>query len=285
MGKAKAISKTLSISELCTYFEIPRCTYYRYLSEERDNPDSNDLEIIQSLFSEKKERIGIRQLKMLILRRFGRVISRKKIARIKRKYGLVTKIRKKTNYRVFLKNQKEHTTAPNLLDRKFKREKPDEVYVTDITELPYAGGKKAYLAVFKDLATKEIISSELSQVTNTVFVANALSKALRKLTPHQKKHLMVHSDQGFHFTHFGFRQILKAHGVTQSMSRKANCHDNAPVESFFGYLKDHLDYRQCESFNVLKAKVTQEIEYYNNERPQWDLKKTPPVSYRRHLGF
>lgn len=241
--------------------------------------------MIRTLFFEKKQRIGIRQLKMLLFLRFGKILSRKKIARIKLKYGLVTRIRRKSPYRIFQKRQAEHSIAPNHLRRKFKRKRADEVYVTDITELPYLGGKKAYLAVFKDLATKEIVSSELSPVANTSFVIKALQRALGRLKKKDKKLLMVHSDQGFHFTHMMFRKVLRSNGVTQSMSRKGNCLDNASVESFFGYLKDHLDHRECDSFQTLSDKVTREIEYYNRERPQWGLKQMPPASYRRHLGF
>ncbi len=241
--------------------------------------------MIRTIFFEKKERVGIRQIKMLVLKRFGKVMNRKKIARIKNQNGLITKIRIKYRYRKFYKLKQEHKIAPNLLKRAFKRKKADEVYSTDITQLNYGHGNKAYLAVFKDLGTKEIVSSALSKSIDIKLVNGALDHAIRRL-PHKKREkLMIHSDQGFHFTHFSYRKKLKENGITQSMSRKGNCIDNAPVESFFGYIKDHLDLKNCKTFEAVKNQVTREIDYYNNERPQWDLKKMPPKQYRRHLTF
>lgn len=232
---------------------------------------------------ERKEKVGIRQIKMLIENYSGLIMNRKKIARIKQKYGLVTKIRRKNKYKEFGKIAHEHRSHPNLLKRAFKKKNADEAYSTDITYLNYGKGNRAYLAVFKDLATKEIVSQNLSKRADVTLVNDALENALNKLSNDQKKSLMIHSDQGFQFTHYRYRDKLSANGVTQSMSRRGNCLDNAPVESFFGYLKDHLELKECNDFKDLETMVTREIDYYNNERPQEGLKKMPPTLYRRHL--
>ncbi|MBC7691088.1 MAG: IS3 family transposase [Methylotenera sp.] len=195
----------------------------------------------------------------------------------------MTQIRRKNRFRHFAKKQHEHRSLPNRLNREFNRTVPDEVYSTDITELHYGKNLKAYLAVFKDLATREIVSSELSRQPNVKFVNTALKNALRRLPVKKREKLMIHSDQGMHFTHLGYRKALEQNGVTQSMSRKGNCLDNAPVESFFGHLKDHLDLKRCQTFEELNNQVTREIKYYNCESPQWNLKKMPPKQYRRHL--
>lgn len=247
--------------------------------------DQESYEIIKKVFEDKNEKVGIRQIKMLVNDRYAVVMNKKKIARIKLKYQLLTKIRRKNAYRKFAKLKQEHETCPNFLSREFKRTKSDDVYSTDITQFNYGRGKKAYLAVFKDLGTKEIVSSALSKRPDLKLVNNALEKALIKLSFEKRKKLMIHSDQGFHFTHFSYREKLIENGITQSMSRRGNCLDNAPVESFFGYLKDHVDAKNCAHFEILRKKVTREINYYNNERPQWDLKKMPPSFYRRHLEF
>lgn len=218
---------------------------------------------------------------MLLKRRHGVVMNRKKIARIMNDRGLFTKIRKK-GWRPFYKKLHEHKTAKNVLNRNFEQTKPDAVYATDITEIRYASGRKAYLAAFKDLATKEIVSSQISKTIGLKFVNEALKKAIFRLPKAKREKLMIHSDQGFHFTHQKFRQFLAVNKVTQSMSRKGNCIDNAPMESFFGHLKDHLDPEN--TYEDLVASVTKEIEYYNSERPQWDLKRMPPKSFRRHLN-
>lgn len=207
----------------------------------------------------------------------------KRIARIKNKFGLVTKIRRKNIYRKLSLTKQEHETHPNFLNRHFKRLKADEVYSTDITQLNYGLGKKAYLVVFKDLGTKEIVASNLSIRPDIQLVNTALDIAVNKLSRNKRSKLMIHSDQGLHFTHFIYRRKLKENGIVQSMSRKGNCIDNAPVESFFGYIKDHLELKDCNNFEKLKAMVTKEIDYYNYERPQWGLKKMPPNMYRRHI--
>ncbi len=278
-----------STRKLSAFFRVSRSRIYRRKTtnpcEARIKNELRDLRIIESLFLERKCRIGIQQIKMLIHSRFGQVMNTKKIARIKNKYGLITQIRQKKNYRKFIKLQQEHRTTPNHLNRKFARLKPDEVYSTDITQINYGEGQKAYLSVFKDLGTKEVISSQISKRMDIKLVSDALNAAINRLSRLKRKKLMIHSDQGFHFTHFSYRNQLKENGIKQSMSRKGNCIDNAPIESFFGHIKDHLGAKACKSFKELEDKVTKEIQYYNYKRPQWHLKKMPPIKYRRHLNF
>ncbi|RYZ84726.1 MAG: IS3 family transposase [Proteobacteria bacterium] len=284
MTKAKVEGRPVNVSMRCLRLGFARSGFYKWLECLAVDRDQNSFEMIRTIFTEKRERVGIRQLKMLVFKRFGVQLSRKKIARIKLKYGLVTRIRRKNKYRQYRKRTQEHRTFGNVLNREFKRTKPDEVYSTDITELPYGKNQKAYLAVFKDLATKEIVSSELSPKTDLKLVGVGLKKALSRLSLKKREHLMIHSDQGYHFTHFSYRNLLAKNGVKQSMSRKGNCLDNSPVESFFGYLKDHLDLKTCQDYEELNRRVTKEIDYYNYQRPQWDLKKMPPKKYRRHLS-
>lgn len=238
--------------------------------------------MIEEVFARSRQKAGSRQVKMLIARKFDVVMSRKKIVRIMRARGLAAKIRRTNRYRKFLKLQHEHRVAENVLARNFKRSKPDEVYGTDITELRFANSK-AYLTVLKDLATKEIVASHVSRAVDVKTVSKVLEKGLKKLSPYARAQLMVHSDQGFQFTHQEFRKLLTDNKVKQSMSRRGNCLDNAPVESFFGHLKDRLDLKSCRTFAEVEAEVTREINYYNNERPQWDLMKMPPAEYRGHL--
>lgn len=228
-----------------------------------------------------KGKAGIRQLRMSIERKEGLVFNEKRIARIKRKFGLVTLIRRKNKYRTFAKAKHEHESFPNLLNRKFKQPRPDMVYSTDITQLNY-GNQKAYLAAMKDLCTGEVIAN-LSPRPDVNLTRKVLDKSLRKLTKEQKSSLIIHSDQGFHFTHYTFRDRLKRESIRQSMSRKGNCLDNAPIESFFGTIKDLLDLEECKNFKDLEKEVTRKIKYYNQKRPQYGLKKMPPIEYRRQF--
>lgn len=236
------------------------------------------------MFRKHKEKVGIRQLKMLIERDSGLIVNKKKIHRIMKKYGLKTKIRRKNKYRLFAKKKQEHETFPNILARNFNQEKADTVYSTDITQINY-GHKKAYVAAVKDLCTKEIVGKSVSSRIDIKLTNSAIDKALKRLESDQRKNLMIHSDQGFHFTHFSYRNKLKENGITQSMSRKGNCIDNAPIESFFGHLKDLLELKDCKNIEDIEKEVTKKINYYNHRRPQLGLKKMPPSEYRRQLDF
>jgi transposase InsO family protein len=244
--------------------------------------DLDDLAIIKKYFDLSKQKDGIRQLSMVIEKLEDITMNCKKIARLKRQYKLVTKIRMKNKYRYFAKKKQEHETCPNLLERNFKNLKADQVYSTDITTLKY-GNRKAYFAAVKDLETKEIVGSSVSNRIDIELTNKAMETALRKLTPEENRRLIVHSDQGFHFTHISFRTLLASHEVTQSMSRKGNCLDNAPIESFFGLIKDHLDLSKCTTIEEVEKEVTRTVNYYNKDRPQVGLKKMPPTEYRRHF--
>lgn len=247
----------------------------------KQDKDAGDYELIKVIFEERKCRIGIRQIKMLLERRFKITMNHKKIARIKKKYHLETRIRRMNKYRHFAKKKLEHRVCKNKLNRRFDVKKPDKVYSTDITQLNYGKNSKAYLAAFKDLFTKEIVAYNISSRIDTTLTTMALNQVLDKVR-HRKRKLMIHSDQGFHFTHFSFRELLKKNKIKQSMSRKGNCLDNAPIESLFGHLKDHFDLAECKTIEEVKETVTREIDYYNNERPQLGLKIMPPAEFRRH---
>lgn len=263
--------------------EISKSVFYSFNTKVKDF-DFEDYLTIKKHFDKSKCKLGIRQLKMVIERSEGIIFNEKKIARIKRKYGLETQIRKKNKFRVFAKKQQEHQVAPNLLARDFKQLKPNKVYSTDITQINY-GHKKAYIAAVKDLCTNEIVSKAVSHRIDLTLSNTAIDRALKRLSRQEREKLMVHSDQGFHFTHQSFRGRLKKNGVTQSMSRKGNCIDNAPIESFFGHLKDLLDLKDCNNIKAIEKEVTKQINYYNHKRPQLGLKKMPPSEYRRHLEF
>ena len=264
-------------------FNFNKSTYYRLRNSELYDKDWDDFKLIEHYFLKSNEKAGIRQLKMILTMKEGVVFNLKKIRRIKMKYGLETKIRRTNKYKKFMMKHQEHQVCSNLLARKFEQKKADRVYSIDITQVNYAG-KKAYIAAVKDLCTKEIVSKKVSSRIDLSLTNLAMEKALKRLPKKERRKLMVHSDQGFHFTHESFRKMLSENGVTQSMSRRGNCLDNAPIESFFGTLKDHLNLKNCKTIKDIEKEVTKQVNYYNNERPQWGLKKMPPSLYRRHLS-
>ena len=109
---------------------------------------------------------------------------------------------------------------------------------------------------------------------------DGISNLLERLSKETREKLIVHSDQGFHYTSSPYRNLLSHYGVTQSMSRRGNCLDNAPIESFFGHMKDELELKSCETYEDLQKHIDSFIYYYNNERPQWGLKGKTPAECR-----
>lgn len=218
-------------------------------------------------------------------RRYKIKISLKAIRRIKRDFGLVTQVRRPKKFRGIFKKGEEHSVAPNLLKRDFIPPTKRMMYSTDITELSYRGGKKAYLSAMKDLATNEIVHFNIQERPTSDLVTEGLADFF--FTYHRKirEKMIIHSDQGGHYTGHSFRTEIKKLGLRQSMSRKGNCLDNAPIESFFGHLKDDVDYKVCKNFAELRDKITNYMDYYNNDRPQWGLKQKTPAEAGAELSL
>lgn len=251
----------------------------------RNNQESRDQESCKNVitaFEFKNRKKGARQIKMTLQNFFGINYNLKRIRRIMKKYDIVCPHRKANPYRRMMKATKEHTVLPNLLNRDFKQDIPAKVLLTDITYLFYKDGQKAYLSTILDASTNEILSYNLSKGLQINIVTQTIDNLFNTpLTLH--KDAFIHSDQGSHYTSPIFQKKLKEKGIGQSMSRRGNCWDNAPQESFFGHLKDEATIKECETFEDLVKEIDDYIAYYNNYRAQWNLKKMTPVDYRNHL--
>lgn len=206
------------------------------------------------------------------------VMNIKKVRRLKREYGLFTKIRRRNPYKHLPGS--ENATVANVLKRDFLAPLPDLVYSTDMTYLYYGSGQRAYLSATKDLATNEIVSHRLMRTPSVASFTDEFKTLLESLPQATRQSLVIHSDQGFQYTHQAYRDLLASYEVTQSMSRKANCIDNAPIETFFGHLKDLLELKSCRTFEDVEVEVKTVMDYYNYERPQAALNKKPPALYR-----
>jgi putative transposase len=209
---------------------------------------------------------GTRQIKMTLAGQYGIIYNLKRIRRIMKKYGIICPIRKTNPYRRMIKATKEHSVLPNLLNRNFKQGIPGKVLLTDITYLFYGKGKKAYLSTIKDSSTNEILVYNVSDRL-TLEIA---TETIHKLKSNKKVKLtndaLIHSDQGAHYTSPIFQKLVKSYGLRQSMSRRGNCWDNAPLESFFGHFKDEANIKYCQSLDELKEEINQYMNYYNNYR-------------------
>ena len=211
----------------------------------------------------------------------GTPMNHKKIARIMRKYGLKTKIRRKNPYKAIMKKSLEHRTFDNTLARSFDQTVPYTVFCTDITYLPY-NHRFAYLSVIKDIASGEVVAWHLAQHLEMELVLGTLANLKRDHSQNLKE-VLIHSDQGFHYTNPLYIDMVSDLSMVQSMSRKGACIDNAPIESFFGHLKDEVGYQACKTFTEVHAMIETYMEYYNSGRHQWAKQKMTPIQYRDHL--
>ena len=194
--------------------------------------------------------------------------------------GLTSKVRMK-KYRSY--RGQVGKIAPNIIDRDFKADRPNQKWTTDITEFALFG-KKLYLSPILDMFNGEIVSYDISTAPALPQVMNMLEKAFAKVK--ETKGIIFHSDQGWQYQHTYYQKTLKNHGIIQSMSRKGNCLDNSVMENFFGLLKSELLYLQeFKSLEDFEKKLHEYIYYYNNKRIKLKLKGMSPVEYRTHSSI
>lgn len=229
---------------------------------------------IQALYESHKGRYGYRRITAAI-RQAGQTVNHKTVQRLMGQLKLKSLVRAK-KYRAW--RGEVGRIAKNLMNREFCAQKPNQKWVTDVTEFNVLG-QKLYLSPIMDLYNAEIVAYEMN--TRPVFelVSRMLKKALAKLSDRDKP--MLHSDQGWQYQMPAYRRLLDQNGLTQSMSRRANCYDNAAMESFFGTLKsEFFRLNKFESIEELKAGIKQYIHYYNHKRIKLKLNGLSPVMYR-----
>ncbi len=263
--------------QLIKVANLPRSTYY-FIKKQWDQPDPDRKwkRRITLIFRRHSGRYGYRRITD-VLQAKGYDINKKKVLRIMKALGLQCLVRKK-KYRSY--EGEVGKAAPNTLDRKFMASKPNQKWVTDVTEFKIAG-QKLYLSAMLDLFNREIITYTLHTKPSFDLVETMLLQGVERLR--EGDDLLLHSDQGWHYRMPKYRRILKDHHITQSMSRKGNCYDNAVMENFFGIMKSEFLYR--ETFRNLKEfnrKLEEYMDYYNHLRIKSTLGKKSPVEYRLH---
>lgn len=215
---------------------------------------------------------GYRQMVLHMNRKFEKKLNHKRIYRLMKIAGLRSVIRiKKKRYK---RSTPQHV-ADNLLNREFTAEKPNEKWVTDVTEFKYGQSKKAYLSAIRDLYDGSIISYVLGHSNNNQLVFETLDQATARLNG---EHPLIHSDRGYQYTSKGFKRKIDAAGMTHSMSRVGRCIDNGPMESFFGTLKCEKYYlHQYKTFEELTVAIDEYIHFYNYKRYQKRLNGLSPI--------
>jgi len=273
---------------LCEIAGVSRSGYYNWVSSERKRiekeiQDRADFELILAAYTHRGYDKGAQGIYMRLLHMEPPVIMNvKKIRRLMKKYGLICEIRKANPYRRMAKAIKTNTVADNLVKRQFESHGPRKVLLTDITYIPYRG-IFCYLSTIMDAYTKQILSYVLSESLEVDFVLETVNQLIEKHGISLTTKTIIHSDQGCHYTSCSFIQLVKDKGLRQSMSRRGNCWDNAPQESFFGRMKDHIKLKECESFEEVKKVIDDWMDYYNNDRYQWKLAKLSPNEYYNYM--
>ena len=252
--------------------------------QNRDDQDKADFSLILEAYRFRGYAKGARGIHMRLLHQ-GIIMNVKKIRRLMSKYNLFCPIRKVNPYRRMAQALKTSNYAPNIVNRDFHSKGARKILLTDITYLFYKDEGKCYLSTILDAFTHEILAYELSISLKVDFVIATVDQLVREYGSTLDNETIVHSDQGCHYTSYAFIDKLRDADFVQSMSRRGNCWDNAPQESFFGHMKDEIrdEIKAFASFEAVKAKVDDWIDYYNNDRYQWDLLKLSPREYYQYL--
>lgn len=273
------------MSRMCRVFEVSRSGFYEWASRPESTRQKADRRLtadIQQAFEDSRENYGTRRIQQT-LRDQGKQVSRARIGRLMRQQGQQG-LRCKTRRRFRATTNSNHSlpVAPNRLDRQFQVAAPDRVYVGDITYVATGEGW-LYLAVFLDLFSRQVVGWAMSAWMTADLVMDALQMARWRRRPGEG--LLVHTDRGSQYASGRFQALLKDQGYVCSMSRKGNCWDNAPAESFFHTLKTELiHHRRFETREQAKQDIFEYIEvFYNRQRKHSTLGYRTPVEFeQRH---
>lgn len=278
----------LTVTELCDIAGVSRSGYYGWLRAEdtrrkREEDDRSDFRLILEAYRFRGYDKGVRGIHMRLLH-MGIRMNTKKIRRLMRKYRLSCPVRKANPYRRLQKAIRSNNTADDLVHREFEAHGPRSILLTDITYIPL-NGSYCYLSTILDACTKQVLSYVLSESLEVDFVLETVKRLIEEHGLSLNKETILHSDQGCHYTCVKFIQLVKSSALRQSMSRKGNCWDNAPQESFFGHMKDELSTQipTWKSISDVRQSIDDWMDYYNNDRYQWDLAKLSPNEYYDYL--
>jgi len=262
---AKEYQKKYSISKMCQFLNVSRSGYYEWVKRGESRRKTNDRQLaarIQSIFEQSKQRYGSPRI-YEELRDQGIRCSRKRVARLMREMNL--KARHKRKFKETTNSKHDHPVAPNLLNRQFQTDAPNQVWVADITYIRTLEGW-LYLAAVMDLYSRKIVGWAMSERITSDLAVSALKMAIKRRKP--RKGILHHSDRGVQYASKPYQKLLKKNGFMGSMSRKGNCWDNAPMESFFSTLKTECIQDKIYLARVLaKREIFEYIEIdYNRKR-------------------
>ena len=270
-----------SIQSILKKIGLSRSSYYSILSNDnygmKDKQDEIDFQHIKKVMDYKGFKKGSRIIYMMLPGMCGVHFGRAKILRLMKKYGCVCTVRKERPESKTNKENLKNNRKPNLLKRRFRLARPNEILLTDVSYLKYSTNKTEYFSCIKDAVTGRIVNHVTSSA-NDLSLAEATIACLDST-----ENTLFHSDQGTLYFNDAFQNKLKEQGYEQSMSRRGNCWDNSSQESYFGHMKDECDFSKCSTPEDVKKRVDEYVYYYNYERPQWTRNKMTPVDYEKYL--
>lgn len=266
---------------MCKVLDVTRSSYYHWMQSEYPKEDAALDKLIQATFITSRQTYGTRRLKKQLLKDHGLVLSRRRIGKVMKRLSLNTRARRK--FRVSTTNSNHnYQIAPNRLDQYFITTRPDEVYVGDITYIPTKQGW-LYLATVIDLYSRKVVGWSMDERMTSTLVNDALSMAIQSRRP--MPGLISHTDRGSQYASDAHKELLKEHGILQSMSRKGNCYDNAVAESFFHSLKTELTHHiKFETRSQANQAIFDYIEvFYNRKRLHSTNNYMSPVDFENLL--
>ncbi|NDI37221.1 IS3 family transposase [Chengkuizengella sediminis] len=273
--------KNYHITTLCELLDIQRSAYYKWLHREksqRERENEKLMEQIKEAYEERDGILGYRQMTLKIRRESDTIVNHKRVYRLMQVMGLKSVCRRKR--KVYIKSTPQ-ITAENKLNRDFHAKQIHEKWLTDVTELKYGNGQKAYLSAILDLGDRSIVSYVLGKSNNNALVFHTFDKAVSNYTEAKP---LFHSDRGFQYTSKIFKGKLDQAGMVQSMSRVGRCIDNGPMEGFFAIFKTEMFHLyKFSDFESLESAVDDYMDYYNNQRYQKRLNGMTPMEYRHYL--
>ena len=258
---------------MCAFFGISRAAYYAWRKRiERPDPDAERKQLIEEAYVASKKRYGYRRIELWLREKRSFVINHKDVLRLMNQLGIRSIARRRKPY--FKTSQLEtYHRYENVLNRDFSATRPNQKWVTDVTYIATQQGW-AYLSTIKDLFGGYIVAHALSRSNSVALVTRTLE--LAKENEKVTDGLILHSDQGHQYTSHAYHVLTQQYNITPSMSRRGNCWDNAPMENFFGHLKEEaLRHLPIPTFEELNEIIEEYIHFFNHERIQLKTRQTP----------
>ncbi len=271
-----------TVTILCRCLKVTRSGFYAWQQRPESTRSRDDRRIkvlVHASFDESKQRYGSPRIHEDLIDQHEQV-SRKRVIRLMQEEGLVARARKR--YKLTTMSDHDQPVAANLLEQQFEADAPNQRWAGDTTELVIGGSQKLYLAAVLDLFSRFIVGWAVSAVNDRHLTIKALEMALQRRCPDAG--LLHHSDQGCTYASEDYQDVLEAHGITGSMSRRGNCYDNAVMESFFSTVKSELG-EHFETHGDAKNELFDYIEvFYNQRRRHSTLGQISPAAFERQAA-